>query len=716
MTGRNRRGYGAFATLTWLALALGGCGCEDPALLQGPPAPSVREVDAGPPDQGGGFSDGSGIGTERLVVSRVAPNHGPFVGGNEAIVRGSGFTEEALVTVGGRLVQPADTDVRDGNRIVIVLPAGDIGPADVTVEVGDQGATLPDGYTYDSFYLEPNRGATAGGTLITLIGMGEAFAAGDRVLFGSSECTDLDLVSAGRATCVSPPGALGTVDVTLEHDDGTAITLTDAYEYYDSSDPFNGGVGGGPLAGTMNVTVLDLLTGVPVPEAFAILGEDETTEHQGFTNINGQVTFSGADLVGDQTVHVAAECYEKTSFVSFDAQDVTVFLYYTCPIPPNPGPPPAGRGTQGAFVSGELIYLGPNEMGPNPWNNVPEPRDGWERVSYVYVTQPCAGDSFSCQNPNPSLGGGRNRIVETGTTGSRGYTYRIFARPAAFAVYALSGLESIRTGEFIPYIMGVARNVLAGPGEEVTDVDMVMNIPLDHYLDTDLVNLPPGTSSGPDRFQVRADIDLGGEGLIVRRYETSYRTLPLNSTIGFPMDYEEGRSSDRGFRFFAQPALLGSLSDGRVRVEASWVTGDYGATPSTHVRRTGIREVDAQVTIDGWVGLPVATSPANGQSFPADRVLRWETEGGVEPDLYLIYLTGGDGAAAWRMFVRGDQTSAPVPNLSAIEGIDDVAAGYVNWTIYGIKIPGFDFDTVDYADQNQRTWSAWAVDVFTARR
>ena len=94
MTGRNRRGYGAFATLTWLALALGGCGCEavDVELwLEGPPAPSVREVDAGPPDQGGGFSDGSGIGTERLVVSRVAPNHGPFVGGNEAIVRGSGF-------------------------------------------------------------------------------------------------------------------------------------------------------------------------------------------------------------------------------------------------------------------------------------------------------------------------------------------------------------------------------------------------------------------------------------------------------------------------------------------------------------------------------------------------------------------------------------------------------------------------------------------------
>ena len=286
----------------------------------------------------------------------------------------------------------------------------------------------------------------------------------------------------------------------------------------------------------------------------------------------------------------------------------------------------------------------------------------------------------------------------------RGYPYRIFVRPAAFAVYALAGLENRVTGEFLPYVMGVARNVLAGPGEEITDVNFVMDIPLDHYLDVRLEGVPGPARTGPDRFELAADIDLGGEGVIVRRVN------------GVDLDVLGSRRAERAFRFFAQPALLGTLENGRYRVEAGWLTGDFGGEPSTHVRRTGIREVDTEVVMDGWLGIPQATSPAFGERIPSDRVLRWEADGGITPDLHLVLMLGGDGNPAWRMFVPGERNTAPIPNLDSIPEISDIASGFVTWVVYAIQIPGFDFDEVSYDDLGDRSWSAWALDIFTAQR
>jgi hypothetical protein len=678
-------------------------GCQEVSTLTPPPIPQGTTVER---DAGRAEFPDSGVGTDRLVLARVAPDHGPFVGGNSAIIRGTGLTDEAIVTVGGRMVQPADTNLVDENRLAIVLPAGEPGPADVTVVVGDLEATLEDGYTYDAFYVEPTRGVVSGGTFVTVTGQGTGFAEGDEILFEGQPCTDVTIVSETVLTCRAPAGALGPADVAwVRGEDGATTNLEDAFEYYDSSDPFDGGLGGGPLLGTLNVTVLDAMTGLAVPDAFVILGEDLTTEYQGLTGLTGQITFSGPDVVPPATVHAAKHCYEKTSFVAFDARDVTIFLVPwqdpMCGM--GSGNPPTGRGRQGAFVSGELVFQGPNELGANPWDILPQPIAGWTRVAYVYATQPCAGDSLFCINPDPGLGGGASRILEE-RPGSRGYPYRIFVRPSAMAIYALAGMENLTTREFRPYAMGVARNVVAGPGEEVRGVEVLMDIPLDHYLDVRLTELPGPGRIGPDRFRVSADVDLGGEGVIVRRVQNSL------------IDTQIQRSAARPFRFFAQPAMYGALSDGRYRIAASWVTGEFEDDPSAHVVRNGIRDVDREVAVNGWVGLPVASAPAYGERIPADRVLRWTVDGGLEPTFYLVMLVGSDGNPAWRMFVPGTQTEAPIPNLGSIPELTDIPSGFVTWVVYSARIPGRDFDEITYADVDEDRWSAWALDVFAAQR
>lgn len=680
-------------------------------------APTLRGVpgeDSGPGDPDVGFPDG-GIGEDELALTRLAPRNGPFLGGNEVLLRGGGFARGMAVEIGGRLVDAPDLDVVDANRArILAMPAGEPGLADVVVTRPD-GATvrLEDGYTYNALALEPTRGSVSGGTRVTITGMATDFVEGDEFLFGRRPCTDVEVVSASTYRCKTPASARGVQDVTYvpsaERDTPLeSIVLEEAFEFYDASDPTFGGLAGGPLEGTLNVSVVDVVSGLAVSDAFVFVG-DQAGEHQGLTNILGQITFSGDDLFGRQAVHAAKSCYETTSWVAFDAQNVSIFLtpWFDARCAPPGGGGGGGGNRAGAFVSGELIWTVGIEfeaLHPNPWDNLPEPQDDWTRVAYVYATQRCAGTSPECINPDPAVGGSIQRVVES-APGTRGYPYRIYVRPAAFAVYSVAGLENRSTGEFVPHLMGIARNILAGPGQEVEGADMVMNVPLDRSLHVQLEELPAGTASGPNRFEVSADIDLGGEGVIVRR------------VLGESLDVAKADTNEEPFHFGALPAIEGALSDARYRVEAGWLTGNIGSDPVAIARITGIVDLDSEVTLRGFPPIAAPTAPAFGEAIPEDRILRWESEGGAEPDYYFIGFVDSNRNPVWRHFVRGDQTSAPMPNLADIPGLDfeDIGDGLITWFIYAVRIPGFDFDEMTYGDLRTSRWNAWSFDTHTTR-
>ncbi len=688
----------------FVALAMLGCGGGG-----GVPDADINLPDGAIARDGGTGLPDSGIGGGgSLRLARVVPDHGPFGGGNTVVLRGAGFDDLAQVTFDGRDVQPADHRLIDDRRLAVVVPAGAVGPVDVGITVGDETVTLENGYTYDAIFVEPNSGAVSGGTFITITGQGTNFQDGDTVTIGRTPCVDVTIVSTTRITCRTPPSAAGSVDVTVTAaDDGSETVVEDGFSYYDSSDPFSGGLGGGPIEGAINITVINAANGAPIVDAFAIVGEDLTTTHQGLTDSLGQITFSGPDVLPPSTVHISKFCFERTSVVAFDARDVTVFLTpWMDPMCGEGGdPPPPGRGRNGAYVEGELIWnWDPSVSGPT-WDNVPEPRDGWTRVAYVYTT---ALNIFAVTrdrrfaNPDPGAGGSVNRVLES-PFGELGFPYSIFARPGGFAVYALAGLENNTDGRFIPYVMGVGRNVLAGPGQTVTGVNMVMDIPLDHYLEVEVTDLPMATSDGPDRFRLRADIDLGGEGVIV----------PIVNDVD--LNTVRRRDASRPFRFVSQPSLEGALADGRYRVEAGWFNGDFDGQPYTVAVENGVTAIDSTLVMDGYVGIPQPTAPAFGERIPSDRVLRWDADG-AEPDLNIVIIVDPSGNPAWRMFLPGNVREAPIPDLSSIEGLEDIGTGLVTWAVFAVTIPGFEFDEFRYEYLSDRYWSRWAVDFFTAQR
>jgi hypothetical protein len=97
----------------------------------------------------------------------------------------------------------------------------------------------------------------------------------------------------------------------------------------------SGQTGGGALAGSIHVTVIDEGTDdgtgnpLPVPGAFVMVGlreGDPFAGNFGFADSNGEITFTDPAIAGLQTVTAGAEGYRYFSFVDVDASEIVIPL------------------------------------------------------------------------------------------------------------------------------------------------------------------------------------------------------------------------------------------------------------------------------------------------------------------------------------------------------------------------------------------------------
>lgn len=681
---------------------------ELPALVEVPDEwPDAGDFDASTP-----LFDIDASSTELLLIA-IVPASGSYAGGNQAVVRGSGFTADSEVYIGGQMVRAQDVTLIDSHRLSIIVPAGEPGPVDVRVDRDSDSVTLEDGYTYHSLSIDPTTGSTAGGTLVEIIGNGTTFSQDAEVLFDSTACFDVQILSETRLTCKSPPMPAGFVDVSVSATTSSdkPVVAQDAYKYADTANTVNGGLAGAPINGTINVTVIDSMFGIRLAGAFVMVGNELDTPLQGFTDEQGKITFSGQELTGPVTIHAALHCFEKGSIVAFDATDVTIFLRSLVGIEPSCTdfdlfdfeiidiPPNSGR--TAATISGELILPQLDEFFYNDWNRIPTPRENEFRVIYIFTTR----SSSISDDTSPTTAGGLHRVVEgESEIEELGYPYKIISRPGGLAVYALAGIENRSTRDFTPYYMGVTRDVITAPGEETSQIDIFVDIPLDRTFGVELIDLPQPTPTGPDQFRAQAHIDLGGQGVIVREVN------------GEPIDLVRKSSGDTVFNFFAQPAMTDSLADGRYAIAVGWYTGPFDEPPYTEMSRRGVEQtIDPLVLQNELLGLPQAISPEDDGPIPKDRILAWRSDG-PQPDLHIVSIENDDGVPAWRQIVPGSIRETPIPDLSSIPNLEDIAGGFITWTVRAVRIPGFQYNQFQYDQLSKRRWSHEAVNAFTMKR
>lgn len=629
------------------------------------------------PDGGSGF-DADGLSTvETLTLLRVKPDHGPFVGGTEVVISGTGFSGKMGVTFGGKAVQNTQITLLSPLALKVVTPPGTPGAADVKVTRGSDTATLSAGFSYDALVLDPASGPTAGSTLVTIQSQGVTFAAGTSATLGGKALTDLSVLSASSVRGKTPPGATGTADLAVTTASGT-VTVKEAYTYYDASNPKTGGLGGGKLAGTLTVSVLNWLNRQPVAGAKVVLQKGRDLTLTATADSTGSAVFSRAGLTGPVSLTASRKQFETTTLREFDARDVTVFLM---PIPdPQPGPLPPG--ILAGVIRGHVLFGGATGLGTTEWKLVPEPKKGQQKRTYVYTTVPSLswGPSYA----------GSGAIIDFSSGGTTAWPFTIYTRSGSMAVYAVAGIYTSATGRFEPYAMGVTRGVVVGPGE-VANVDVWVTVPLTQKVTVKLKDLPAGVS----RHELRLAVDLGAEGLILREdNEVKGDGVITSHTFGrLPPFNHKG------------------LTDATYAVEAVFDTGTSNGVPLSSASEALVMpDKNGVIEVDDFIGLPRQVKPAPGGTLQGNTLV-WSRTGAL-PTVAVTTVSTPDKVPVWRIISPGTDTVAKLPDPATL-GLPAWPKGKLTWAQYLARLPGVSFDQFNYSHLSSRYWDRWSYDIFS---
>lgn len=176
-----------------------------------------------------GFFYRDGMGPS---ISAINPSWGPPSGNTTITITGAGFSNNAVVTIGG--VDCTSITVISAAKLTCVTPSGSYGSKNVIVYNSDgQSNTLTNGFSYRDGMtptiatISPSYGPINTSTAITITGAG--FVTGAAVTIGNLNCTNVVVVSNSTITCDTPPGTAGAKAVAVINPDTQAASLATGY-------------------------------------------------------------------------------------------------------------------------------------------------------------------------------------------------------------------------------------------------------------------------------------------------------------------------------------------------------------------------------------------------------------------------------------------------------------------------------------------------------
>jgi hypothetical protein len=624
------------------------------------------------------------------AVLGLQPSHGPYTGGTRVEIRGRGFSSRTKVRIGAIDVPPTEIVANDPYHVQVIAPPGEPGSADVVVmdEPTGQKAVLKGGYNYDSFYVDPNNGATTGGTLVTLLGRGTAWSAGAAVTIDGKACEDVAVVDATHIRCVAPPGLPGTKAVSVTTSDKTVTTVRDAYTYADTLDGYRGGLAGSKLPGELRVLALANPDGDLVPDATIVVRGSDGVVQQGKTSPTGIASFP-TPPPAPLTVTITKKCLQPTTFDGVNVRSVTVYLnpvMSTACIPPDGQPPPVGGKARNAgTIIGELVWPGGVEFKKAEWKGVPGPKKSTQRVAaYVFAS--------SRNNLTPfQLPPAEQATLQT-SPGTVGYSFSLVTLPGNVTIYAIAGIEDrppTGVATFDPYVYGVVRGVGVPIGGVVDRVLIPMTGTFTHSVQHTVTGIP-STPRGPDRMHSTLAIELG-DGYMLFPQGPRDNLLPFSGVVSF----------------VGAPPLTGPLASNNYITAVETMTGGPGGVPISSILRFRSRTTGTPTTIGPFIPLPKFITPAADKSWDG-RTAKIDLPAG-SADLIILAMNASDGSTTWTVVAPGDARTINLPDFSAKPELG-LPTGNLTLGAIAAKLEDFSYDAVRYGQLSRTSWSAYAYE------
>ncbi|MEC9440413.1 MAG: IPT/TIG domain-containing protein [Myxococcota bacterium] len=595
-----------------------------------------------------------------LAIDSVSPDMGGVEGGLSVTLTGQNIGQAERVWFGGLRATIAD---RPGtNSLIVTTPAHTAGAVAVRAERAGIEATLEDAFTYteplEVWGFTPTRGAVAGQTYVEVRGRG--FLGALEASLGARRAPLVRRIDRNNLYLYTPAGAPGEVSLTVRGPQGEDVAPY-PFLYFNPATRFGGASGDG-VTGSVNVSVF-ATGGAPIENAFVMLSTRPDTRYQGMTDVNGQLTLSGPDVLGSQTVTATAAGYSSTTVTAVDAENVTIFLSQLNPRPGSGAgdPPPFG------IIRGTVTSLG----------KLADPNDqSTYDMAIVGTTSPYLYGG----NPNPGEG---SVVIGQGD-------YEIVSRIGDLSVVALCGVFNETTETFDPQFMAVERYLVVSD-QNTYDVDLLCDIPLDKSLDVKLVN-PIYNPEGPDNNVVEVYWDFGFEGY----FPSPVRGQGLSDIINVPR----------------LPSLAGDLADVSFTVVGGSYTGLF--SPYTETSIEDVTDTAQVLSLPPLLDVPEPLSPLPGGVI-VNREIRWEARGPYFPDMSVVTLRNAEGIPVWTFTVPGTQTSVRVPEFPDFSGLpveqrpNPYTQNQLFLTITSVRIPQFSYDSFTYEDFGGARWEAFSL-------
>lgn len=628
----------------------------------------------------------TGAVTWRLGLTSLTPATGPAAGGTAVTLAASALPTAIDARLGA--AAPTALTVTSETVATFTTPAGGGGAASAlwVRETADpeNEAVLASAFTYLEALsigrVQPERGAIAGGTLVTVYGSG--FGDSTVVKFGQFNAKDLKVVDSHVLTCRTPKATVGVVDVKVERL-GESDVLPGGFSYFDPRS-ISGGLSGGPLVGTLNITVLESTQGAygtPVPGAKVMLGLDATTPFQGFTDQRGQITFSDPALVKAQTVTVFKDFFESATVSGVNAENLTVFIARTGGGEPGSGFPPPGPPP--STISGRVAGF----KSPRPLMS----GESLEARVFVAQTSLYGGPPFAAA---PDKSREKWRVIQDGGE------YLVYTGAGLRAVYAVLGIWRAASMSFTPIAMGVKRGITTSADNPATGKDIIIDMPLDVSVPITIdspLSFPGIFGPEPGFNSLYAWLELGAEGFIPN---------PNNFDTGLGSSTSVS-SASASLVFPNFPALDGSNF---IFMNESASAQSY---PVSYYFRRQPGNLRTGVTIGPMLPAPNLVQPSGGFTG----VIAWTIDPGVTPDLHSIQIlrpTLFGAVTVWSMVLPGTETQVVVPQLAVDKLRREEAGNQLFVVVYSSRSPKFAYNQWTYDTLSGVSWSSYTIALSSA--